>query len=213
MSLRIVGAGLGRTGTASLQLALERLTGGRCYHMRETFERPEHSAVWQAAVDGEPVDWTAFLGEWSATVDWPACTFWREIAAANPGAPVLLSVRQSPEQWWGSFSQTIVKQLHKPVPPGEPEWSERRAMVLGLVERTLGPGWPEHDVAVAGYERHNAAVRAEVEPGRLCEWTPGDGWAPLCAALGVDEPDEPFPHTNTTADFQSSAGLDPADKA
>jgi hypothetical protein len=40
MGLQIIGAGLGRTGTTSLKLALEDLLGGRCYHMFEVRERP-----------------------------------------------------------------------------------------------------------------------------------------------------------------------------
>ena len=43
---------------------------------------------------------------------------------------------------------------------------------------------------------------------RLTEWHPGDGWGPLCDALGLPEPAEAFPHTNTTADFRSSMGLE-----
>src|SRR5579862_5424597 len=35
MALKIVGAGLGRTGTLSLKLALEQLGFGPCYHMAE----------------------------------------------------------------------------------------------------------------------------------------------------------------------------------
>ena len=54
MALRVVGAGLGRTGTNSLKLALERLLGGRCYHMSECMERPGDAAVWHAALRGEP---------------------------------------------------------------------------------------------------------------------------------------------------------------
>jgi len=46
MTLRIIGAGLPRTGTASLQVALELLLDGRCYHMLEVFERPADVAVW-----------------------------------------------------------------------------------------------------------------------------------------------------------------------
>ena len=42
--MRVVGAGLGRTGTSSLKLALEQLLGGRCYHMTEVFGRPEDVA-------------------------------------------------------------------------------------------------------------------------------------------------------------------------
>src|SRR4029450_13636759 len=49
MSLRVVGAGLGRTGTMSLKLALERLLGAPCYHMLEVFKNPEHIPVWHAA--------------------------------------------------------------------------------------------------------------------------------------------------------------------
>jgi Sulfotransferase domain len=33
MNLRVVGAGLPRTGTQSLRTALEYLLGGQCYHM------------------------------------------------------------------------------------------------------------------------------------------------------------------------------------
>jgi Sulfotransferase domain len=57
MTLRVVGAGLGRTATQSLQLALQQLLGGPCYHMIELFEHPEHVPMWHAAVRGEPIDW------------------------------------------------------------------------------------------------------------------------------------------------------------
>lgn len=42
MALKVVGAGLGRTGTLSLKLALEQLLGAPCYHMAEVFSHPEH---------------------------------------------------------------------------------------------------------------------------------------------------------------------------
>ena len=62
--------------------------------------------------------------------------------------------------------------------------------------------------AVAAYERHNAHVRATAPPDRLLEWHPGDGWEPICSALGVDVPGEPFPHVNTTEEFRAMLGLD-----
>ena len=61
---------------------------------------------------------------------------------------------------------------------------------------------------MAAYETHNDEVRASVPAGRLVEWRPGDGWDPLCAALGVAVPAEPFPHVNTSADFRANTGLD-----
>jgi hypothetical protein len=59
------------------------------------------------------------------------------------------------------------------------------------------------------YERHNAAVRANVPADRLLEWTLGDGWDPICERLGLPVPAEPFPVTNSTNDFREMIGLPP----
>ena len=55
--------------------------------------------------------------------------------------------------------------------------------------------------AMKAYEAHNRKVRESIRPERLVEWQPGDGWDPLCKALGVPEPQEPFPDVNTTEMF------------
>ncbi len=201
--LRVVGAGLGRTGTNSLKLALERLTGGRCYHMTELFERPDDLPVWHAAIRGEPPDWRTFPAGVTATVDWPACAFWAGLADAHPDAVVLLSVRESAEHWWRSFEATIHAGLSRPVPSDRPDWAARRRVTLEMMDRTFTPDWREREGAMAGYEAHNAAVREAIPAGRLVQWRTGDGWEPICAALGVPVPDEPFPHVNTTEEFQA----------
>jgi hypothetical protein len=203
MSLRVIGAGLGRTGTSSLKVALERLLGGRCFHMRELFERPSDTAVWLRAVRGEQVDWNALFVDFAATVDWPACAFWRELRGAYPDALVLLSTRRSAQDWWESMEDTIVANLRQPVPPNDPERAERRAMLLELLATRFSGDWSNRTDAIAAYEMHNDAARRAVAPGQLLEWCPGDGWEPICAALDVPIPDEPFPHTNTSADFRS----------
>jgi len=203
VALRVVGAGLGRTGTNSLKLALERLLGGPCYHMYDLIRRPRDTASWEDAVAGRAVDWTGLLGEYRATVDFPAAVFWREILAANPGAVVLLSSRDSSETWWRSMSKTIVPSLAGEVPPDEPDWARRRAMNLEVLRTRLTPDWPDAGAVVAAYERHNAEVRREVPAEQLIDWRPGDGWEPICSALGLEVPEEPFPHENTTADFQA----------
>ena len=56
MTIQLIGAGLGRTGTHSLKLALEQLLGGTCHHMMEVFGHPDEVPVWDAAMRGEP--WT-----------------------------------------------------------------------------------------------------------------------------------------------------------
>src|SRR4051794_12747379 len=61
MPLQVIGAGLGRTGTLSLKVALEQLGFDKCYHMVEVLAHPEHVRVWDAAARGEPVDWEALF--------------------------------------------------------------------------------------------------------------------------------------------------------
>ncbi len=74
-AVRVVGAGLGRTGTVSLKIALERLLGGPCYHMSETFGRPEHIAVWRRAAQGSLPDWDELFDGFGSIIDWPAAAF------------------------------------------------------------------------------------------------------------------------------------------
>jgi sulfotransferase family protein len=203
VELRVVGAGLGRTGTASLKTALEQLTGGPCYHMFEVFERPESVAIWHAIVRGEPDDWGRLMGGYSATVDWPASAYWSELSAANPDAIVLLSSRSSPEEWWESMEKTIIATLTMDLPPEAEGMAVHRAMVLDMLDRRFTPDWREPEAAMAAYERHNERVRGQVPSERLVDWQPGDGWEPICAALGVAVPPDPFPHKNTSEEFQT----------
>jgi hypothetical protein len=206
MALQVVGAGVGRTGTWSLKEALERLTGGRCYHMIEVFGQPHHVPVWQAAVRGELPEWDDFLQGYAATVDWPASAFWRELSDANPDAVVLLSTRDV-DEWWRSASNTIfsaeIEDMRSARSDISPDWPG------DLFAARFTPRWRDEASAKAAYLRHNDEVREAVPPDRLLEWHPGDGWEPICTALGVDVPDEPFPHVNTTAAWRAMLGLSP----
>src|SRR5689334_7713375 len=116
MTLKVIGAGVGRTGTMSLKIALERLLGAPCYHMVEVFQRPAHFARWTAAARGEPIDWHALLDGFAAAVDWPASAFWPELAAANPDAIILLSTRDA-QGWWKSASAMIFDHSNRVPPP------------------------------------------------------------------------------------------------
>jgi hypothetical protein len=201
MALRVVGAGLGRTGTTSLKQALELLLNGRCYHMLDLFQHEDDIAVWHAAVSGEPVDWQDLLHDYEATTDWPACTFWRELSAANPHAFVLLSVRESPEKWWASMERTIVPVSKRPIPSDGSVLARQLAMMHDLISGRFTPEFDNPTAAIAAYERHNEDVRSSIASEQLIEWCPGDGWEPICAALGLPVPDQPFPHENKSADY------------
>jgi hypothetical protein len=206
MTIRLVGAGVGRTGTHSQKLALEQLLGGTCHHMVEVFDRPEQIAGFTAAIDGEPVDWHALLADFTAIVDFPGAMFWRELADAYPEAPVLLSVRE-PHGWYRSATNTIFLGLTAPdMPPDFAAWMG--AMMRGMRDR-FSDDVDNEAAMVAAFERHNAEVRATIPADRLFVWEPGDGWGPICAALGVPEPDAPYPVTNTTDEFRAMMGLPP----
>jgi len=205
MTLKVVGAGLGRTGTHSLQLALQQLLGGPCYHMLEVMADPDvRVQQWMDAMDGN-ADWDEIMDGYVASVDWPAAAFWRDLADAYPDAPVLLSTRANTDEWFKSFSSTILQVMLRDAPNGD------SPMPLRMLDERFTPDWRNPDACKAAYEKHNAEVRATIPSDRLIEWRPGDGWAPLCAGLHVEEPSDPFPHVNTTDDFRAMLGLQPAD--
>jgi hypothetical protein len=194
MTLRVVGAGLPRTGTHSLQIALEQLLGGRCYHMREIPGHPfDLGADWDHALGGALPDWGQIFAGYRAAVDWPTSLFWRELSVAYPTALVLLSQRDSAETWAQSINATILPVARLALAP---EWTEGRGL-LALLEHFAGtPQWDDPATLRTAYERHNAAVRQQTPAHRLIEWRVSEGWEPLCRALNVPVPDQPFPWTN-----------------
>jgi hypothetical protein len=205
MTLRVVGAGLGRTGTHSLKLAFEQLLEAPCYHMMEVFGHPEDIEHWQSAADGVMPDWHRLFANYRAAVDWPASAYWSELADAFPDAIVVLSTRPT-DEWWSSADRTIWEVSRRPVPP-DPVIQAHMRMVTCMLEERFTSQWSDEVPSKAAYERHNERVRASVAPERLVEWQPGDGWARLCGALDLPVPDNAFPHVNTADEFRTMLGL------
>ncbi|MFW6097791.1 MAG: sulfotransferase family protein [Chloroflexota bacterium] len=191
MKLNVVGAGLPRTGTSSLKQALERLLGGPCYHMSVIRGHPfDLGRGWKRALSGDAVDWDQLFSGYVAAVDWPASMFWRELSEANPGALVILSVRDTPEVWWRSFNEMVLPPARRSLAP---DWTQGRDLAT-LLERFTGTQqWDHPETLMEAYERHNATVRKGIPQNRLLEWRATEGWAPICRQLGVPAPDEPFP--------------------
>jgi Sulfotransferase domain len=204
VALKVVGAGVGRTGTNSLKLALEQLLGGPCHHMFEIVSDPTQIPLWTAAIEGGMVDWSTMPPGYLSLVDWPGASFWPELTAANPDALVLLSVRD-PEAWYRSASNSIFL-VFDVVPPEMQPWFESMRRLLG--ER-FSDKLDDPTAMMDAFERHNAAVRAAIPSSRLLEWTPTDGWEPICERLGLAVPDEPFPKTNALNDWRANFGMPP----
>ena len=105
MTIQVIGAGLGRTGTKSLKSALEQLGFEKCYHMVEVNEH-DHKHEWLKAHRGESIYWDVLIKGFKASVDWPSCNLWREQLDHFTDAKIILSVRD-PDSWYESIMHTI----------------------------------------------------------------------------------------------------------
>jgi hypothetical protein len=197
MPLQVIGAGLGRTGTMSLKLALEELGFGPCYHMSEVAGGNGAFPHWIEAAKGRP-DWETIFDGYAATTDYPACSFWRELADYYPEAKVILSLRD-PQKWFESVNSTIFSDEMSAHLKGSPvqEFFER------CVWAEFGARITDKEFMIEAFNRHNAAVRREIPKERLLVYEAGQGWAPLCEFLRVPVPEAPYPRANTREDFLS----------
>lgn len=196
MTLKLIGAGFGRTATASLKIALEKLYGAPCYHMSEVIANAGHIDLWQQAGAGK-ADWNTIFQGYAATVDFPAANYWRELAATYPDAKILLSVRDA-ERWFESTQETIFNPKLASLTKGS-KWAQ---MIEATVYSHLGNKMDDRSALISAFHKHNDAVQDEFPEDRLLVFEAKEGWEPLCAFLGFDVPDEPFPHVNSKEEFQ-----------
>lgn len=192
MALSVIGSGLGRTGTKSMQTALNMIGFGPCYHMVEVFQHPEHVALWIAAGAGKP-DWDAIFAGYHSMVDYPGAAFWRELADYYPDARVLHTVRD-PDQWFDSTQATIFA-------PSSPVFREGMRPFIEAFMGDLINHLNDRAYMTDYFRRHTDEVIAAIPPERLLVYEVGSGWEPLCAFLGVSVPGEPYPSENSRADF------------
>ena len=196
--LKIIGAGFGRTGTSSLQVALEELLGGKCYHMKEVMLQTAHLQTWhEFAVGKTPaMDWGWLFADYTATVDCPVCMYYAELMEVFPEAKVILTIRD-PQQWWKSFNRLmstvnkarllcfLVPKLRKIA-----EFADK------IIIQDVFGGRLEKEHCIRIFERHNETVRKVVPKDRLLEYDVRQGWEPLCKLLEAPIPKQPFPHLN-----------------
>ena len=124
--------------------------------------------------------------------------FYAELSDLYPDSVVLLSARDSDEQWWRSWVDTLgvyycnnwrglfLRALIWPI------WSLADSVwmtpsfVSGWRERYDGEGPLVH-------RRHNVEVMRRISSERLLVFNVKEGWDPICTFLGLDVPNEPFP--------------------
>lgn len=199
MTIGVIGAGVGRTGTYSLKLAINRLGIGPCHHMEEVLHNmPVQVPLWSAALGGLP-EWPAIYSGYMSAVDWPTACFFRELHQTYPTAKFVLTHR-SPENWADSFGATIYKLLggRDQGPLEMKDWLE---MASGVIAKTGFPSGLDHNGLIRAFLAHNEAVKNTIPADQLLIYEVKEGWEPLCKFLGKPVPSDPFPRTNDRAEF------------
>ncbi|WP_407564738.1 sulfotransferase family protein [Streptomyces sp. 184] len=204
--MKLINAGLGRTGTTSLQVALEQLGYGPCYHMFDIVGSEERLAQWESiVVDGKQPDWASVLDGFSSIVDGPPSLHYAQIMKAFPEAKVVLTVRDA-EGWYRSTRDTlyqfVVRNRATPPEPGTREARVFRMINALMWDGLLGGRFEDEAYAMNVYRRYNQEVIETVDAERLLVYDVKQGWGPLCGFLGIEVPDREFPHVNTTASMR-----------
>ena len=199
MELKVIGLGLGRTGTYSLKTALESLELGPCHHMERVAQNmPVQLPLWNEALHQLP-NFDAIYAGMQSAVDWPTAAFYRELYAAYPKARFILTHR-SPASWAESFGSTIYQLLadREKAPAPVREWLD---MVVQVIGKSGFPMGLDFEGLAERYEAHNQAVRDLIPAEQLLVYQVKEGWAPLCQFLNVAVPATEFPRTNNREEF------------
>jgi len=215
MSIKVIGAGLPRTGTNTLKQSLEQLGNKHVYHMKELLVNPEKLHLWKTLDETGDTDWDALYEGYDGTVDFPGYPWYKEHMKRYPDAKVILTVRDF-DAWYKSVDSTVFRA--GPQTPGEKIkmmgkllTSARARNVVKCIkwfkkcffaERLQGK-FEDKEFAKKFWEDHIAEVKAYVPADKLLVYDVRDGWAPLCKFMGVPEPDEPLPHLNKKENFKA----------
>ncbi|NNF32423.1 MAG: hypothetical protein HKN66_13600 [Flavobacteriaceae bacterium] len=199
MAIKIIGVGVGRTGTYTLKLAINELGYGPCHHMEEVLKNMDvQVSLWSETLKGN-MNWSAIYDGFNSAVDWPTAGFYRELIKEYPTAKFILTER-SPESWADSFGSTIYKLVggRDKAPEKMHNWLD---MANEVLTKTGFPGGLDRDGLIKGFIAHNEAVRETIPDDQLLIFQVKDGWEPLCKFLNVPVPNKPFPRTNNREEF------------
>ena len=213
MSLKVIGTGLGRTGTKSLKFALDQLYEGQCFHMMELLQHPKRVNLLKKGQRKGQIDWDAFFEGYTATVDYPTALFYEDLLKKYPNAKFIHTLRDS-ESWYASVRETIYR--------GKPKNAKdifrmiynmirsadfrRVAPVFQYSDQLIWNGqfqskFEEKAVAIKIYEAHLEKVKATIPAEQLLLYNIKDGWQPLCDFLNLPIPTTPFPNSNNKKEF------------
>ncbi|KAI1176578.1 P-loop containing nucleoside triphosphate hydrolase protein [Nemania sp. FL0916] len=211
--MRVLGLGVSRTGTASLRQALLDLGYDDTYHYGALLnENPRDAEMWIDALDAKingrgkeftKTEWDQLLGHCQAVTDTPCHVFWRELLDAYPDTKVVLSVRDSPEQWAASMQASIMDMF------GDKWYSSsislwRRLLRIFIPVDATTHRFNQLCFQTDFYQAISAGRGKEFYTAQNDAIKAAEGWAPLCDFLGQDIPAWDFPKTNQRDLFRQS---------
>ena len=218
MSIKIIGAGLPRTGTNTLKESLEKLGYMKTYHMKELLVHPENLPYWTSLKETGTTKWDELYNGFQATVDFPAYPWYKEHMKRYPDAKVILTVRPF-EKWHSSVFSTIWQAGPQTLPQklamlSKLLFNPRLRSVIKCVKLAKEMIFKVHfqgkfedkGEAEKIFNKHIADVKAYVPADKLLVYDVSEGWGPLCRFLGVPEPNEALPHLNKKENFKEMLG-------
>jgi len=155
--------------------------------------------LWLDVIDGKP-DWDAVFDGFQSTTDYPACTYWRELADHFPDAKIVLTVRDA-DSWFDSVSQTIFSEQMQGSLAGSP----LEKLMQGAIFDAFDGRVRDRAYMTDWFERRNQQVIDGLPAERLLVYSPKQGWEPLCAFLGVPLPTVPFPRVNSRDELEAAS--------
>lgn len=207
--MKVIVAGFPKTGTKSMNWALSTL-GYKVYDfpenvylLQEQYKKILHDG-WTTE------DFRKMYENVDAVVDTPACYFWEEILRAFPDAKIILTMRESDEEWLQSMKNlvavaetNVMMRLLEILSPTQRKAKRNVIETMGMVVM----GWGKQssfarkfhmndEMLKLKYRAHNAYVLQAAPKDKLLVYKCSEGWEPLCKFLGVPVPDTPFPHKN-----------------
>nr|XP_002126498.1 uncharacterized protein LOC100181739 [Ciona intestinalis] len=222
--MKVIVAGLYKTGTKSMKDALEVLD----YDVWDVAEQLNHVGgveQWEALMtyngDATPM-LKEMLSNCEAVTDGPAAVLAVEIYKAFPTCKVILCVRDNEDVWFESYKRNrdtlnnnFLLRLMRYISPTV----SRRFEIMRLANDVISSGRfvnplssiMTYDISPLlckrAYNAHIAYVTQQVPQSNLLTFNVKQGWEPLCNFLGKEEPQVEFPHTNRNAGNATTSGV------
>ncbi|KGO64315.1 hypothetical protein PEX1_046640 [Penicillium expansum] len=202
-TIKVIVAGLPRTGTMSMKHALEELGYGSCFHLAEPlcqFDNLRESAAIVQTKDTalRRRKLAKLFQGCEVTLEVPGSACLPDLLEMYPNAKVVLTERTSAAVWlrsWRGFGIDLRSDCFRWVGYWVPGIVAANDLYRGWMQLCAERLGVEAEPSEELYHAYNAWVKSIVPQERLLVFKCQDGWVPLCEFLGRQRANR-FPHGN-----------------